>query len=65
MSNPTHTQVIDALRPAVAAHRAAGNADMAANFAGPMAAIMAAKKGQTVEQMRAASRAARAAEKVA
>lgn len=59
---PTHTEVINALRPAVAAHRAAGNAEMAANYAGPMAAIMAARSGKSVAEMRAASRAARAAE---
>jgi hypothetical protein len=60
--NPTHDDVIGALMPAVAAHRAAGNTEQAANYAGPLAAIMGAKKGLSVEQMRAASRAARATE---
>lgn len=62
MSTPTHDEVLRGLRPAVAAHRAAGNTEQAANLAGPMAAIMAARSGKSVADMRAASRAARAAE---
>lgn len=59
-TDPTHRQVANAAAFGALRAQAAGDTETAAQLTGANAVLMAAMRGASVEEMRAASRAARA-----